>query len=159
MTISNRVRTYLDENDVRYEHSSHDPAYTAQEVAEAEHVPGREVAKCVILTDGEAFVMAVLPATRKVQLDAIRHAAGNEDLRLATESEFEGVFPGCEVGAMAPFGNLYDVPVFVDQSLREDESITFNAGTHSDAITMAYGDFERLVQPVVADYSEPIAAG
>lgn len=159
MTIANRVRAHLEENDVPYRHSSHEPAYTAQEVAEAEHVPGRQVAKSVILTDGEAYVMAVLPATRKIRLDRIREAAGNESLRLATESEFGDLFPGCELGAMAPFGNLYDVPVFVDQALREDESITFNAGTHSDALTMAYGDFERLVEPAVADFSEPIATG
>lgn len=159
MSIAGRVKEHLEEHGVAYEHSEHEPAYTAQEVAEAEHVPGRQVAKSVILTDGDACVMAVLPATRKVRLEAIRKATGNERLRLATEEEFEGLFPGCEVGAMAPFGNLYDVPVFVDQSLREDETITFNAGTHSDALTMAYADFEALVEPVVADFSEPIAAG
>lgn len=158
MTIANRVKTFLDGNDVEFEHTEHEPAYTAQEVAEAEHIPGRQVAKVVILTDGEASIMAVLPATRKIDLDRIRHAAGDEGLRLASEGEFADLFPGCEVGAMAPFGNLYDLPVFVDQSLREDETITFNAGTHTDAITMAYADFERLVEPVAADFSEPIAA-
>lgn len=158
MTIANRVKSFLDGNDVHYEHGEHDPAYTAQEVAEAEHVPGRQVAKVVILTDGEASIMAVLPATRKVDLERIRRSAGNDALRLASEDEFADSFPGCEVGAMAPFGNLYDVAVFVDQSLREDETITFNAGTHTDAITMAYADFERLVEPVAAEFSEPIAA-
>ncbi len=159
MTIAHRVKSFLDEHDVDYDHSEHEPVYTAQEVAEVEHVPGRQVAKVVILTDGEETIMAVLPATRKIQLEKIRHAAGNDALRLANEEEFADSFPGSEVGAMPPFGNLYDVPVFVDQTLREDETITFNAGTHTDAITMAYAAFERLVDPVAAEFSEPIAAG
>ncbi|HUP20787.1 MAG TPA: YbaK/EbsC family protein [Gemmatimonadota bacterium] len=158
MSIANRVRELLDENGVEYEHIPHDPAYTAQEVAQQVHRPGREVAKVVILTDGDTNVMAVLPATRKIDLERIRHAAGSAELRLAEESEFEALFPNVETGAMAPFGNLYGITVFVDQSLREDEEITFNAGTHVDAIRMSYSDFERLVQPVAAEFSEPLAA-
>lgn len=154
MSIARRVKTYLEEEGVAYEHSEHPPAFTAQEVAAAEHVPGKELAKTVMLTDGEAFVMAVLPATRRIALDDFREVAGLPDLRLAEEDEFAGLFPNVETGAMAPFGNLYDVPVFVDQALREDESITFNAGTHTDTIRMAYADFERLVGPVVAEFSE-----
>ncbi|MFW6085283.1 MAG: aminoacyl-tRNA deacylase [Gemmatimonadota bacterium] len=138
---------------MEYEHSEHPPAFTAQEVAAAEHVPGKELAKTVMLTDGKAFVMAVLPATRRIEIDKLREVAGIPDLRLAEEDEFAGLFPNVETGAMAPFGNLYDVPVFVDQTLREDESITFNAGTHTDTIRMAYADFERLVEPVVAEFA------
>lgn len=156
MSIARRVKTYLEEEGVAYEHSEHPPAFTAQEVAAAEHVPGKELAKTVMLTDGEAFVMAVLPATRRIALDDLREVAGLPDLRLAEEDEFAGLFPNVETGAMAPFGNLYDVPVFVDQALREDEAITFNAGTHTDTIRMAYADFERLVGPVVAEFSEPL---
>lgn len=156
MSIARRVRTYLEQEGVAYEHSEHPPAFTAQEVAAAEHVPGKELAKTVMLTDGEAFLMAVLPATRRIELDELREVAGIPDLRLADEDEFAGLFPDVETGAMAPFGNLYDVPVFVDQALREDESITFSAGTHTDTIRMAYADFERLVGPVVAEFSEPV---
>lgn len=159
MSIANRVKQLLDENGVEYEHITHEPVYTTQEVAQRTHTPGREVAKVVILTDGEEHVMAVLPATRKIDLDRLRHAAGNEGLRLASEAEFDNLFPNVETGAMAPFGNLYGMSVFVDQSLREDEEITFNAGTHQDAIRMAYSDFERLVEPVAAEFSQPIAAG
>lgn len=158
MSIANRVEEFLEENDVEYEHQEHETAYTAQEVAATEHVSGREFAKSVILTDGEEFVMAVLPAHRKVNLEKIRSAAGNPELRLAGEEEFADLFPGSEVGAMAPFGNLYDLPVFVDQELREDEKITFNAGSHEDTIRMAYADYERLVEPVAASFSAPIAA-
>lgn len=159
MSIANRVKQLLDENGVEYEHITHEPVYTTQEVAQKTHTPGREVAKVVVLTDGENPVMAVLPATHRIDLDRIRDAAGNDDLRLAEEEVFERLFPNVETGAMAPFGNLYGMPVFVAQALREDERITFNAGTHQDAIRMSYADFERLVQPVAADFSEPIAAG
>ena len=155
MSISRRVKQYLDEKGVDYEHVEHAPVYTAQEVAQAVHRPGREIAKAVIVRDEQGFAMAVLPATRKVDLDALRQAIGRSKLRLATEDEFEDLFPHCETGAMAPFGNLYDMPVFVDQSLREDESITFNAGTHADAIRMPYSTYERLVNPVVAAFSHP----
>lgn len=157
MSIARRVKTYLEEEGVAFEHSEHPPAFTAQEVAAAEHVPGKELAKTVMLTDGEAFVMAVLPATRRIEIDRLREVAGIPDLRLAEEDEFAGIFPNVETGAMAPFGNLYDVPVFVDQTLREDESITFNAGTHTDTIRMTYADFERLVGPVVAEFSERLS--
>lgn len=155
MSVSNRVKKFLDENNATYEHLEHAPVYTAQEVAQAIRTPGKEVAKTVILRDDQGFAMAVLPATRKVDLDALRRAAGRPELRLANESEFKNLFPNTEIGAMAPFGNLYDVPVFVDQSLREDESITFNAGTHADALRMPYAVYERLVSPVVATFSQP----
>jgi len=156
VSIARRVKTFLDENDVTYEHHQHEPVYTAQEVAAAEHVPGKEMAKTVILTDGDAFVMAVLPAVRKVDLERARQVVGNPNLRLAEENEFAELFPGCEIGAMAPFGNLYDIPVIVDRTLREDERVTFEAGTHVDTIRMAYADYERLAEPAVADFTDPI---
>jgi Ala-tRNA(Pro) deacylase len=156
MSISRRVQEYLDQNGVAYEHLEHAPVYTAQEVAQAVHTPGKEVAKAVIVRDDEGFAMAVLPATRKIDLDALREAVGRRRLQLATEDEFKDLFPNCETGAMAPFGNLYDMAVFLDQSLREDESITFNAGTHADAIRMSREAYERLVDPAVAPFSQPV---
>lgn len=156
MSVSNRVKKFLDENGVSYEHLEHAPVYTAQEAAQAVHTPGKEFAKTVVLRDDQGFAMAVLPATRKIDLDAFREAAGRPQLRLASEAEFKDLFPNCETGAMAPLGNLYDVPVFVDQSLREDETITFNAGTHADAIRMPYEAYERLVKPVVAKFAQSV---
>ena len=156
MSIAERVKTFLEEEGVSYEHGEHSPVFTAQEIAAAEHVPGKELAKSVMLTDGGAFFMAVLPATQRIDVAGFREVAGNPDLRLAEEEEFAGLFPNVETGAMPPFGNLYDVPVFVDATLREDESITFNAGTHTDTIRMAYADFERLVDPVVAAFSKSL---
>ena len=156
MSVSNRVKRMLDEQKVGYTHHTHTPAYTAQEVAGAEHVPGLEFAKTVMLTDGNEFVMAVLPATRKIDLPNLRKIVGNEKLRLATEDEFKGLFPNCETGAMAPFGNLYDLPVYVDRSLKEDEKITFNAGSHQDTIQISFADYERLVEPEIAEFSESL---
>ena len=154
MSIARQILEFLDANDVRYEHISHPPVYTAQEVAQASHTPGKEFAKTVVLSDDLGFLLAVLPATRRISLDALREASGRRGLHIATELEFQDLFPDCETGAMAPFGNLYDLPVFADASLREDETITFNAGTHEDAIRISYAAFEKLVAPVVAPFGE-----
>jgi Ala-tRNA(Pro) deacylase len=145
-----QLRRYLDENNVHYATIMHSPAYTAQETAATVHVPGRELAKTVIvLLDGEP-AMAVLPATRKLDLDLLRKVSGARTVELASEEQFARLFPGCEVGAMPPFGNLFHMPVYVGQSLAEDEYIAFNACSHTELIRMAYADFERLVQPKVA---------
>ncbi len=145
-----QIRRYLDENNVHYATIMHSPAYTAQETAATVHVPGKELAKTVVvLLDGQA-AMAVLPATRKLDLDLLRQASGAKKVELATEEQFARLFPGCEVGAMPPFGNLYHMPVYVAQTLAEDEHIAFNACSHTELIRMAYADFERLVQPKVA---------
>lgn len=148
-----RLRQHLDAAGVAYEVHSHPQAFTAQEVAEVEHVKGREVAKVVMLRSGGDFFMAVLPAPLRVDLDLARGVLNRPDLQLATEAEFTGLFPDCEPGAMPPFGNLYGVPVLVDESLTRDERIVFNAGTHTQTLRMRYADFARLVQPRVAAFA------
>src|SRR5205823_13460677 len=120
--------------------------------AAAQHVPGREMAKVVIVRAGREFLMAVLPAPQRVDLGQLGAAAGKPDLHLATEAEFAGLFPACEAGAMPPFGNLYGLPVWVDQALTRDKDISFNAGTHGQTVRRAYADFARLVQPRVASF-------
>lgn len=147
------LKQHLDAAGVAYEVLSHPQAFTAQEVAEAQHVKGREVAKVVMLRSGGDFFMAVLPAPYRVDLDLARGVVGRPDLQLATEAEFAGLFPDCEPGAMPPFGNLYGVPVLVDDSLTRDEHIVFNAGTHTQTVRMRYADFARLVQPRVAAFA------
>lgn len=144
-----RLKKFLDEKGVSYEAIAHMAAYTAQGVAAAMHVPGRELAKSTVIKVDGRFGLAVLPAHRRVDLEHLRQMAGAQSVSLASEAEFQGLFPGCEVGAMPPFGNLYDLPVWVDESLRKDPTIVFNAGTHREAIRMAFADFERLVHPVV----------
>jgi Ala-tRNA(Pro) deacylase len=145
------LKRFLDENRVRYVSIRHSPTYTAQEIAASAHVPGRELAKTVMVTIDGVLAMAVLPATAMLDLDLLKQAAGAKQVTLANEREFQDRFPDCEVGAMPPFGNLYDLKVYSDASLAEDEKIAFNAGSHAELIQLAYQDFERLVEPVVAN--------
>ncbi len=150
MPILAKLREFLDSNHVRYEVMSHRQAFTAQEIAAAEHVSGREVAKVVMLRSGKEFLMIVLPAPYRVDLKRAQAVLGKPDLALATEEEFAGLFPQCEPGAMPPFGNLYHLPVYVDERLAKDETIVFNAGNHTQTVRMAYADFARMVQPKIA---------
>jgi len=150
-----RLREYLDSHGVMYVVLSHSPAYTAQEIARAAHVPGQEMAKTVMVRlDGE-LVMVVMPAPAKVRFGLLREASGAEHVELAREKDFARLFPGCELGAMPPFGNLYDVPVIVDEAMTEHTEICFNAGTHIELIRMPYADFDALVKPTVMRVSEP----
>ncbi|NJD11488.1 MAG: YbaK/EbsC family protein [Gemmatimonadetes bacterium] len=145
-----RLEKYLSVNGVQYAEESHRRAYTAQHVAALEHVPGQQFAKVVMLIVDGRPVMAVVPATRAVHFDRVAMVLGAHEVRLACESEFAPLFPDCEVGAMPPFGNLYCVPVYVDESLARNEEIVIQAGTHRDSIRLRYFDFSRLAQPVVA---------
>ena len=144
---------FLDDNNVKYVTIRHSVAYTAQQIAESAHIPGEEIAKTVMVKIDDRMAMAVLRGTDKVDIDLLRGAAGAERAELATEAQFQGMFPGVELGAMPPFGNLFDMPVYVDEGLTRDERIAFNAGSHSELIQLDYADFERLVKPTVANFS------
>lgn len=156
--ISLRLRKFLDENKVPYETHVHRVAYTAQQVAAEEHVPGRMMAKTVILHSKNAFAMAVLPAHRRVDLGSLREALKDPDVRLATEAEFVSLFPDSETGAMPPFGNLYSLPVYVDEMLAKDKEIVFNAGTHRETIKILFTDFLKLVRPQILTLAAQSAA-
>jgi Ala-tRNA(Pro) deacylase len=149
MPILTKLREYLDSNHVKYEVVSHRQAFTAQEVAAAEHIPGKELAKVVMLRSGKEFLMAVVPAPYRVDLKRAQAVLGKPEVKLATEEEFVVLFPQCEPGAMPPFGNLYNLPVYVDELLTKDDSIVFNAGSHTHTVRMKYADFARIVQPNV----------
>jgi Ala-tRNA(Pro) deacylase len=152
LNCKNRLEEYLRENTVAFQVQHHPRAVTAQEVAAAEHVPGEMLAKTVmVLADGE-MVMLALPAPYQVDLEKAGEVLGAEEVRLAEEEEFENAFPDCEVGAMPLFGNLYDLPVYVEEALAEDETIFFRAGTHTDTMSVRYADFEWLVEPTVAHF-------
>ncbi len=148
-----KLKQFLDDNDVRYVTIQHSKAYTAQDVAATSHISGKEIAKTVMVRLGGKMAMAVVPASRMVDLEHLREVTGATSAELATESEFKDRFPECEVGAMPPFGNLYGLEVYVDESLREDEEIAFNAGTHTELVRLAYADFERLVKPRVMGFA------
>jgi Ala-tRNA(Pro) deacylase len=148
-----KVREFLDLNEVEYVVISHSKAYTAQGIAAISHIPGKELAKTVIVKLDGALAMAVLPASYQVDLQALKKAVGVREAELAAEREFKQAFLDCQTGAMPPFGNLYGIPVYVDETLAEDREIAFNAGSHYELIKMAYSDFERLVQPEVLSFS------
>jgi Ala-tRNA(Pro) deacylase len=148
-----KLRELLDREGVKYLTVSHSPAFTAQEIAASAHIPGKEIAKTVMVKLDGRMVMAVLPATARVDMDRLREVAGVREVELATEEEFKRLFLECETGAMPPFGNLYGFDVWADRELTEDEEIAFNAGSHAELIRMAYGDFERLVQPKLAVFT------
>jgi Ala-tRNA(Pro) deacylase len=148
-----RLRKYLEENHVKFVTVSHSPAFTAQEIAATAHVPGRELAKTVMVKLDGTMAMVVLPAPEKVSANRLKRVTGSKEVELASEREFAELFPKCEVGAMPPFGNLWGMDVYADEQLREDEQIAFNAGSHTELVKLAYTDFERLVKPTVADLS------
>lgn len=143
--------SYLRQNQVAFQVQHHAVAYTAQEVAAGEHISGRTFAKVVMAFADERLVMLVLSANRRVDLVRAADALGAREVRLAREQEFANAFPGSDLGAMPPFGNLFHLPVYVNRALAEDETIVCRAGTHTDTISLRYVDFLRLVQPVVAD--------
>jgi len=147
--VPQQVREFLDRERVAYQVVAHEKAFTAQGVAATLHVSGWTFAKTVILkTKDGRLVMAVLAGPHNVNLKAARAVVGSE-VDLAPEAEFAPKFPGCELGAEPPLGNLYGLPVYVDEALSKDPEIVFNAGTHTEAIRMTYADYERLVRPVV----------
>jgi len=148
-----KLREFLDENAVKYVTVNHSRAYTAQEIAATAHIPGKELAKTVIVEVDGKQAMAVLPASYKIDLDQLKNATGAAKVELATEREFQSKFPGCDLGAMPPFGNLYDMDVYVAASLAEDEDIAFNAGSHTELVRLAYNDYARLVHPKVITFS------
>lgn len=147
------IRDYLDENKIHYAVLPHAPAFTAQETAATAHVPGREMAKPVIVNVDGRLVMTVLPASRMLDLGHFRAITRAKTLHLASEDELARRFGDSEVGAMPPFGNLYKMETWVDESLSADEEIAFNAGTHTELIRMRFADFERLVRPRVHPFS------
>jgi Ala-tRNA(Pro) deacylase len=154
MAIVKKLKELFDEAKVSYEVYNHPLAYTAQEIAERQHFSGNHMAKVVMLKIDGKLVMAVITGNRKIHLPTMRAILGAGDVRLATEDEFFAKFPHCEIGAMPPFGNLYDVPVYVDPAVTHDESIFFNAGNHVQTVRMRYKDFERLVNPAIVRLTE-----
>jgi Ala-tRNA(Pro) deacylase len=150
-SCKDRLDRYLRDQHVPFKLEHHPLAYSAQEVAASEHISGKRLAKVVmVLSDGRT-AMLVLPASHLVQVSKLAALLGSNDVQLANEEDFAGLFADCEVGAMPPFGNLYGLPVYVDPAVAEAESIVFRAGTHTDTMSMAYSDFARLVQPTVVE--------
>ena len=153
MAMLSKLQDFLDRNHVSYGHTVHRPTYSARQLAHAEQVPEKEVAKTVVFVGDGAYGMAVLPADCSADLRELRDLLGLSHLRLATEPELSALFSDSEPGAEPPFGNLYGVPVYVDETLCGEDLIAFNAGTHRDAVHMRFRDFVRLVQPEIIPFS------
>ena len=155
MSLPNRLKSVLDSNQIPYESLPHTTTYTAQGTAAVMQISGKDVAKTIVLRagpSGEDTILAVLPGSRHAKLDKLSAAIG-KPVRLATELEFTDLFPDCELGAMPPFGALYNLPVYVDESLAKDKEVVFNAGTHHDAVRMTYEDFVRLAKPKICSFA------
>ena len=155
MAISETLRGFLASSKVRYTVARHPVAYTAQEIAAAQHVPGRRLAKSVLVKTDRGPVLAVLPAVHLIDLKKLKTALGVRHLTIAKEADIKQQFPDIEVGAMSPFGNLYGVPVVVDRGLGEAEEIVFNGGSHTETIKLRYRDFATLVKPTVGAFGLP----
>ena len=151
--VPTSIKDYLDGNRVRYMVLPHRRDYSAQRTAADTFTPGREFAKPVLLWVDNYYALAVLPADKKIDFGKLRDTLAAAEAGLARESEIRWLFPDCECGAEPPFGNLYGIPVLVAAELADDETITFNGGTHEDVIRMKYADFERLVDPAVLDFA------
>src|SRR2546425_10040648 len=148
-----KLRAFLDQNNVKYLVISHSVAYTAQGIAALAHIPGQELAKTVmVLVDGR-LSMAVVPASYRVDLFKLKRYLGAKAVELAAETEFRDRFPDCETGAMPPFGNLYGIKVFADESLAKDKEIAFNAGSHRELVRLAWEEFEKLVKPKIIKFA------
>jgi Ala-tRNA(Pro) deacylase len=153
-----KMREFLDKNHIRYATVKHSPAYTAQAVAASAHVPIEEMVKTVMIEVDGKMAMAVLPAPNQIEFDELKLAVGTVNVNLLHENDFKDRFPDCEPGAMPPFGNLYGMPVFVADSLAQDDYMAFSAGSHHEVVIMTYADYARLVSPRVVKFSAEILA-
>lgn len=149
-----RLKDYLDSNNIKYISIIHSPAYTAQGIAHSAHISGKEMAKTVIVKSDGVMLMVVMPANLKVNLEQFKEILRADEVELACEEEFKYKFPDCELGAMPPFGNLYEMDVYISDELAKDKEIAFNAGSHTELIRMAYKDFKKLVNPKVITFDE-----
>ena len=157
MAISEKLRAFLASSKIRYTVARHPVAYTAQEIAAAQHVPGRQLAKSVLVNTDRGPVLAVLPAVYLIDLKKLKTVLGAKQLTIAKEADIKQQFPDIEVGAMSPFGNLYGVPVVVDRGLGEAEDIVFNGGSHTETIKLRYRDFASLVKPKTGAFALPLS--
>jgi Ala-tRNA(Pro) deacylase len=147
-----RLRKFLDDKRIKYTVICHSTAYTAQEIAQSAHVSGFQIAKTIVIVTMEGkTALVVLPAPYRINFSSLKEELGSAGVWLASEEEFNEMFPDCETGAMPPFGNLYSLEVYVDKKLTEDKEIAFNACNHRELIKMKYSDFSRLVRPTVLD--------
>lgn len=152
MMVAKKLKQLLDTNKIKYVSLTHSPAFTAEDISKSIHVSSDKVAKSVIVKLGDQLVFAIIPGNNKINLEKLKILTKSSDAQLASENDFKHHFSDCEVGAMPPFGHLYGMKVYVDNSLAKDKEIAFNAGTHSEVIKMSYKDYVSLFDPVFGDF-------
>lgn len=152
--MNDKLKAFMQEKALPYEVITHPQAFTAQQVAHAIHESGKVLAKTVILETDDTHVMCVVPAHHKVKIGWVKDLLSVKHVRLADESTIERLFPDCEVGAMPPVGPLYNMKVIVSEELSSNPDIIFNACTHRHCVKMTYKDFEKAVDPMVAQISD-----
>lgn len=154
--VTSKVKEFLERTDIHYRNINHPLAFTAQETAASIHIKGKEFAKTVMIRIDGQLAMAVLPASQKIDFELLKSILDAHEVRLCTETEFRNKFPDCEAGAMPPFGKLYDMDVYMAKSLLNNKEIFFNAGSHTDAIELTMDEFNRIVNPIILDFSKKI---
>ncbi|MCU7493867.1 MAG: YbaK/EbsC family protein [Ignavibacteria bacterium] len=154
--VTSKVKDYLDRTASRYKNITHPLAFTAQETAASIHIKGKEFAKTVMVKIDGQLAMAVLPASQKIDFELLKSILDAGEVRLCTEAEFRNKFPDCEAGAMPPLGKLYDVDVYMAKCLLDNKEIFFNAGSHTDAVELTMDEFNRIVNPIVLDFTKKI---
>ena len=148
-----KVLDFLNQNATRYEIRKHRPTFTAQQMAQEEHIHGMNVAKPVVVKADGIYYMCVIPACCKIDFDTLKSVLDAETIGLADESEMEKIFPDCQVGAEPPFGSLYCMPTILDDRLEDDEYIVFQDGSHDEAVKMDLADYIRIESPRVFSFS------
>lgn len=148
-----KLRDLFARHGAHYELVTHPLAFTAQEAAEAVHVPGHEFCKSVVVYVDGSPAMLVLPAPHIVSLEAVRAQIGARTVRLAEEKELAELFPDCDVGAQPPFPGEHRLPVHMDAGLRQSGQIVFEAGLHTQAVLMPMADYVALASPKTLDFA------
>jgi Ala-tRNA(Pro) deacylase len=158
--ISTKLKEYLEDAGVQYMGHPHRRAYTSQEIAQSINIPGREMVKTLILkTDDGQLIMAVLSAKDAANLDILRDEVGCGELRLASEADFRDAFPTCHLGAMPPFGNIFNLATYCEADLSRNQEIEFNAGAHDETIRMKFDDYRWLADPKMVHFAQPYEKG
>lgn len=153
MSVALKIKELLEKENISYQALEHDLAYTASEVAQAQHLPGHQVVKSVVVNGDGKWILCVVPATHKIDFDKLKQLLSLKEASLANEGKVASLFPGCDVGAMPPFGQLGSIQTVVDTNLQENETIAFNAGTHTDLIKIRFKDYMRIAKPLLGDFS------
>jgi Ala-tRNA(Pro) deacylase len=155
MATATWIQQDLEQAGVPFEELHHNDVFTAQALAECEHISGHRVAKVVVVMADGRPIELILPASRRVNLDTLRDLLGAQEVRLASESELQQRFADCEVGALPALRHWKGVEVIMDGTLRVDGDIVFPAGTHRDAVRTHFDEWFQMLNPRVEYFSEP----